>query len=86
MKNLMSKMLEFCQLYEKERTSTFLSECHNLPEYISIVKALNDVNLKDLGLSEEKLEEYFQGDTVIACEVLENSLLSIGFYVMPAET
>ena len=86
MKNLMSKVLEFCERYEREKSTTLLSDCHNIPEYIEVVEALNKITTKDLGISDEKLEEYFQGDTMIACEVIENPLLSLGFFVMPAET
>ena len=86
MKKLVSKVLEFCQLYEREKSVAILTDCHNVPEYISIVKALNDITLKDLGLPEKKLEEYFQGDTMLACQIVESSSLAIGFYIMPAGT
>ena len=86
MKNLMSKVLDFCQVFEREKSVAMLSECHKVPEYIEVVKALNDMSMKDLGVSEKALEEIFQGDTMVACEVIENPLLSIGFFIMPADT
>ena len=86
MKKLMTQILAFCQLYEREKSSTLLTDCHNVPEYLSVLKAMNDITLKDLGIPDKKLEEYFEGDTLVACEVVENPLLSIGFYVMPANT
>lgn len=86
MKKLMSKVLDFCQFYEQEKSSTVLSDCHKVPDYIDVVKALNDLTLKDLGISDKALEEYFQGDMMYACEVIENPLLSMGFFIMPAET
>ncbi len=82
----MSKVLDFCQVYEREKSATVLTDCHKVPEYIEVVKALNDITLKDLGVADNALEEYFQGDTMYACEIIENPLLSIGFFIMPAET
>lgn len=82
----MSKVLDFCQRYEREKSETLLTDCHKFPEYLDIVKALNDITMKDLGVSDQALEEYFKGDTMIACEIIENPLLAIGFFIMPADT
>lgn len=83
-RELLQKSLIFAKLYEEKQDPKLLSDCENVPEYKEILKILNKLTIKDLCLDDKTIKESFVPDHVSAATVFETTMLSIGYFFLPA--
>ena len=83
-KTLIERIVHFLSKIDVEANPEILNKCHEIPEYQDIFALLDQMKLSDIGLNKDDLSSYFKPETIVASNLIETSLISIGFFCLPS--
>ena len=81
---LLQKALTFAQLYDETKDPSLLTNCESVPQYKDLLRTFQKFTLKDLLLEDLAIKESFIPGTIPAATVVEDSMISVGYFFIPA--
>ncbi len=81
---LLQKALTFAQLYDETKDSSLLTNCESVPQYKDLLRTFQKFTLKDLLLEESVIKESFIPGTISAATAVEDAMISVGYFFIPA--